>query len=239
MTTVDRTALPHRSPMSSLRKTALIAGALYLVTFVTSIPTLILYGPVHGAGYILGSGPDTGVLWGGILEVLLALSGAGTAIALYPVVRRQNESLALGFVASRVLEAAGILVGVMSLLTVVTLRQNLSGAVGTDTASLATGGAVLVAFHDWTFVLAQSLMPAVNALLLGTLMYRSGLVPRIIPLLGLVGAPLLLGSVTATIFGLYEQSSGVAVIAALPVALWELSLGIWLVVKGFRASPER
>ncbi len=122
----------------------------------------------------------------------------------------------------------------MSLLALLTLRQDPAGA---DAASLATGGAALVAFHDWSFVLSQSLMSSVNAVLLGSLMYRSGLVPRIIPLLGLIGAPLLFASVTATIFGAYDQTSTVALIAALPVAVWELSLGSWLIVKGFRPSP--
>jgi hypothetical protein len=156
---------------------------------------------------------------------------------LYPVVRRQHEGLALGFVTVRVLEGAGILVGVMSLLTVVTLRQDLAGATGTDAGALATSGAALVAFHDWSFVLSQSLMPSVSALLLGSLMFRSGLVPRIIPLVGLIGAPLLFASVTATIFGAYDQTSTIALFAGLPVALWEFSLGTWMVVKGFRPSP--
>jgi hypothetical protein len=237
MTVADRTVPSTPRQQDSLRRTAFVAGALYLITFVTSIPTLILYGPVHGADFVLGAGSDTGVLVGAFLEVLLALSGVGTAVALYPVVRRQNDSLALGFVTSRVLEAAGILVGVMSLLTLVTLRQHLAGATGADASSLRTSGSALVAFHDWSFVLSQSLMPSVNALLLGSLMYRSGLVPRVIPLLGLIGAPLLFASVTATIFGAYDQTSTVALIAALPVAVWEFSLGTWLVVKGFRPSP--
>jgi hypothetical protein len=237
MTITDRTAAPTRPVKDPLRRTALVAGTLYLVTFVTSVPTLVLYGPVHGTDFILGAGPDTGVLWGALLEVILALSGVGTAVALYPVVRRQHEGLALGFVTVRVLEGAGILVGVMSLLTVVTLRQDLAGATGTDAGALATSGAALVAFHDWSFVLSQSLMPSVSALLLGSLMFRSGLVPRIIPLVGLIGAPLLFASVTATIFGAYDQTSTIALFAGLPVALWEFSLGTWMVVKGFRPSP--
>src|SRR3989440_5086827 len=156
MTITDRTTATKRVPMDSLRKTALVAGALYLLTFV-SIPTLFLYVPIHAANYIVGPGPDTNVILGGILEMIVALAGIGTAVALYPVVKRQNEGVALGFVGSRVLEAATIFVGVMCLLSVVTLRQAGSGA-------LVTGHA-LVALYDRTFLIGQSFIPAVNALL--------------------------------------------------------------------------
>jgi hypothetical protein len=219
--------------MNSPRKTALVAGGFYLVTFI-SIPTLALYGAVHSADYVVGPGPDTGVLWGGLLEVIVALAGIGTAVALFPVVKRQNEGVALGFVAARVLEAAIIFVGVVSLLSVVTLRQDPAGA---DAASLVTTGKALVAIHDGTFLLGQGLIPGVNALLLGYLMYRSRLVPRIIPALGLIGAPLLLASVTATFFGVYAQVSVWSGLATIPIAAWELSLGLWLVLKGFKPSP--
>jgi hypothetical protein len=229
----DAADAPGRIPAASLRKTAAVAGGLYLLTFVTSIPTLPLFAPLQEPGYVLGPGPDAGALWGVLLNVLCALAGIGTAIVLFPVVRRQNEGLAIGFVASRSVEAALIIVGVVCLLTLVSLRQDPGGA---ETTSLVTAGTVLVALHGWTFVLGQSLMPAVNALLLGTLLLRSRLVPRVIPVLGLVGAPLLLASVAATIFGLYDQTSPIGVIAALPIALWEFSLGVWLVVRGFSPS---
>jgi hypothetical protein len=229
MVTADRTAT-KRIPMDSLRKTALAAGVLYLVTFV-SIPTLALYGPVHDPNYIVGPGPDTSVLLGGILEIIVAFACIGTAVALYPVVKRQNEGIAMGFVGSRVLEAATIVAGVACLLTIVTLRRAGAGA-----GALATGRA-LVALYDRTFLLGQSLLPVVNALLLGSLLYRSRLVPRVLPLLGLIGAPLLLASDAATLFGLWGQMSSLAAIAALPIALWEFSLGVWLVVKGFNPSP--
>lgn len=224
--------------MDPLRKTAFVAGALYLITFLASIPALALLDPVlSNPDYIVGSGADTSVVLGATLDVINALACIGTAIVLFPVVKRQSETLALGFVTSRLLEAAIIVGGVVSLLSVVTLRQDLAGATGADAASLVTVGQSLVASRDWTVLLGPGLMAAVNALLLGTLMYRSGLVPRVIPLLGLIGAPLLLASVTATLFGVFEQFSPPALILVLPVALWELSLGTWLVVKGFKPSP--
>jgi hypothetical protein len=216
--------------MSPLRKTALVAGALYLLTFV-SIPTLFLYGPVRSPKYIIGPGPDTGALFGGILEMIVALAGIGTAVALYPVVKRQNEGVALGFVGSRVLEAATIFAGVAILLSVVTLRQAGAGA-----DALVTGQA-LVALYDRTMLLGQGLLPAVNALLLGSLLYQSRLVPRVLPLLGFIGAVLLVASDIGTLFNLWGQKSAVAALAAVPIALWEFSLGVYLIVKGFKPSP--
>lgn len=175
------------------------------------------------------------MLVGGFLEVIVALACIGTAVTLYPVVKRQNEGVALGFVAARILEASMIFAGVVSLLSLVTLRQDLGGAAGADAASLVTTGASHVAIYNWTFLLGQSLMPGINALLLGSLMYRSRLVPRIIPAIGLIGAPFLICTVIATLFGGIKLGS--PELAAVPVAAWELSLGVWLVVKGFRPSP--
>lgn len=217
--------------MDSLRKTALTAGVIYLITFI-SIPTIALYGPVRNdPNYIVGPGPDTPVIFGGVLEIIVALACIGTAVVLYPVVKRQNEAVAMGFIGARVLEAAAIFAGVVSILSVVTLRQ--AGA-GPD--ALVTGQA-LVAIHNWTTLLGQGFLPAVNALLLGSLLYRSRLVPRIIPLVGLLGAPLLVVSDIATLFGLKEPVSALSALAALPMALWEFSLGVYLIVKGFKPSP--
>jgi hypothetical protein len=227
-----------RVPMSSTRKTALVAGIFYLITFI-SIPTLALYGPVKNhRDWILTSGSHTGLLVGAFLEVIVALAGIGTAVTLYPVVKRQNEGVALGFVTARVLEAAMIFTGVVSLLSLVTLRHDLGGTAGANTAALVTTGASHIAIYNVTFLLGQTLMPCINALLLGTLMYRSRLVPRVIPALGLIGAPLLITAVIATLFsGGIGHVSAFAAIATLPVAAWEFSLGVWLVIKGFSPSP--
>ena len=225
-----------RAPMTSLRKTALVAGIFYLITFI-SIPTLALYGPVKNhRDWILSSGSHTGVLVGAFLEVIVALAGIGTAVTLSPVVKRQNEGFALGFVTARVLEAAMIFTGVLSLLSLVTLRQDLGGAAGANAAALVTTGASHVAVYNWTMLLGQTIMPCINALLLGSLMYRSRLVPRVIPVLGLIGAPLLIASVVTALFRTDHQITVLAV-GFLPVAVWEFSLGVWLVVKGFRPSP--
>jgi hypothetical protein len=223
-------------PMTATRRTALVAGIFYLITFI-SIPTLALYGPVQNhRDWILGSGAHTGVLVGGLLEVIVALAGIGTAVTLYPVLRRQHEGLALGFVTSRLLEGSMIFAGVVSLLSLVTLRHS-PAAAGAGPAALVAASASHVAVYDWAFLLGQSLMPAINAVLLGTLLYRSRLVPRFLPVLGLAGAPLLLAADIATLFGGIGQHSSAALLGALPIAAWEFSLGVWLVAKGFRSVP--
>ena len=230
MTSNDRTTATKRVPMDSLRKTALVAGVLYLLTFV-SIPTLFIYDQVKRANYIIGAGPDTAAIIGGILEIIVALAGIGTAVVLFPVLKKQNEAAALGLVASRVLEASTIFVGVAFLLSIVTLRQTGAGA-----EALVTSHA-LVALYDRIFLLGQSFLPAVNDLLLGFLLYQSRLVPRGLSLIGIVGAPILLASYLAVLFGLLGLHAPLAGLSAIPVALFEFSLGVWLVVKGFKPSP--
>ena len=216
--------------MSPLRKTALVAGVFYLLTFV-SIPTLFLYGPVRGANYIIGAGPDTAAIIGGISEIIVALAGIGTAVVLFPVLKRQNEAAALGLVASRVLEASTIFFGVAFIMSIVTLRQTGAGA-----GALVTSHA-LATLYDRIFLQGQSFMPAVNDLLLGILLYQSRLVPRGLSLIGIVGALILFASYIAVMFGLLGQHAPVAALSALPVALFEFSLGVYLVVKGFKSSP--
>ena len=222
-----KTTAPKRVPMTSLRKTSLTAGVLYLITFV-SIPTLSLYSPVKEFNYIVGSGADTQVLVSGLLEIIVALAGIGTAVTLYPVLKRQNQGVALGLVSIRTLEAATIFAGVVSLLSIVTLRQ-----AGAGPNALVTGQ-VLNAQYHWTFLLGQALLPGINALLLGSLMYKSRLVPRVLPLIGLIGAPIIFASVLAKYFGVYDELSVWSLLGALPIAVWEFSLGVYLTVRGFK-----
>jgi Domain of unknown function (DUF4386) len=231
--TTTRTAKP---PMDPTRKAALAAGLFYIGTFVFSIPALGLYdGVVNNPNFVLGAGSDQGVLWGGLIEVLTALTGIGTAVALYPVIKRHGPGRAVGFVASRTLEAAMIFTGVLAVLAVYTLRQDSPGA--TDAATLTTTASGLVAVKDWSFLLGPGIMPAINALCFATIMYQSRLVPRWIPTVGLIGAPLLLASSTASLFGAWDQVSSAALLMALPIATWEFSVGVYMTVKGFRTPP--
>jgi hypothetical protein len=221
------------------QKIARVTGVLFLITFITAIPAaFVLYPPVlDDPRYIVGAGADTRVLLGAFLELILIIANIGTAVALFPILRRVNESLALGYVTARVVECAFIAVGILSLLTVVTLRQDLAGAAGADAGSLVAVGKSLVALHDWTFVLGPGFVVGVgNGLLLGYLMYRSGLVPRRMAVLGLVGGPLIIASGAAVVLGVFEAGSVWQIIATIPEFLWELSLCIWLIVKGFNPS---
>jgi len=234
-TPANRTSGTRRVPMDSVRRTAFFGGAFYLITFASSIPAVFLLAPVlNDQNYIVSSGADTQVVWGNVLDMVNALACIGSAVALFPVVKRQSEALALGFVTSRMFEAAVIVIGVVSLLTVVSLRQ--PGATGAQADSLVMTGQALVAARDWTFLLGPNVMAALNALLLGTLMYKSGLVPRVIPAMGLIGSPMLLAVTIATMFGLTEHGSAWWLVVA-PIFVWELTLGLYLVIKGFKPSP--
>lgn len=217
---------PPSTTASSDRTRSLTAGILYVLTFV-SIPTLFLYNPVKGANYIIATGSDNRAIIGGILEIIVALAGIGTAVVLFPILKKQDESAALGLVAARGLESATIFVGVAFLLSIVTLRKS---GLGAD--ALVTGRA-LVALYNRIFLLGQSFMPAICDALLGVLLYRSRLVPRRLCVIGIIGAPILIAGYLAVLFGVIGQHGPFAGLSAFPVAIFEFSLGIWLIIKGF------
>jgi Domain of unknown function (DUF4386) len=230
---------------------ARVTGVLFIITIIASIPAFfILYAPVLGdPNYILGggAGADPGVSLGALLEFITCIANIGTAVVPFVILRRQNEILALGYVTSRVFEGAIIMVGAFSLLTVASLRSGLDPALplqdfadtagGADAASLVSLGSSLVALHDWTMLFGPGILAGVgNGMLLGYLMYRSGLVPRGLAVVGLIGGPVIVVSTIAVLFGVIEAGSVWQVIATLPEALYELALGIWLIVKGFNTS---
>ena len=214
--------------MTPLRKTSLTAGILYLLTFI-SIPTFTLYGPIHESDFILGADFDTNVIIGNILELVVALAGIGTAVVLYPVLKKQNEAMSLALVGARILEAATIFVGVLFLLTVVSLHRS---SVGTEALAISR---TLVTMYDRMFLIGQSLMPAVDDMLLGLLLYHSRLVPRGLSIIGVIGGPVLLAGTFSVMFGLLEQREPLAGLSALFVAVFEFSLGIYLITKGFKS----
>lgn len=213
--------------MTASRKTSLTSGILYLLTFI-SIPTLSLYHEIHQPNFILSSAPSNDVVLGAILELLMALACIGTALAFFPVLKKQNEMLALGFVAARILEATLIFAGVASLLTVLNLRS-----LGAEAQVMSRG---LVMLYDRLFLISQSFIPAVNGLLLGTLLYQTRLVPRILPIIGIIGAFTLLAGDVAVLYGVFDQRAPLAGLSAVPIALWEFSLGIYLTFKGFKEN---
>jgi hypothetical protein len=215
--------------MTTHRKISLTAGLLYLLTFV-SVPTLFLYNAVHSPSYISGLGPDTVTIIAGILEIIVALAGIATAVVLYPLLKKQSERLALGLVAARVLEAATIFLGVAFLLTIVILRQE---GVGAEAQLI---GHTLATLYDRIFLLGQSFMPAIDDLLLGFLLFQSRLIPRGLAVIGIIGGPILLLGYLAAMFGLVGQHAPIAGLSALPVAVFEFSLGLWLTFRGFNPT---
>ena len=222
--------------MTSSRNTALVVGVLFILTFITSIAAAVLYGPLtdNPGGYITGAGADTRVFLGAFLELMLILTNIGCAVVLFPLLKRQNETLALGYVAARLVECAFIGIGLLSLLTVVTLRQ---GAAGADAGSLVVVGKSLVALHNWTFLLGPGLTDGIGTgLILGWLLYRSGLVSRRMALFGVSGGPLLAASGAAVLLGVIPQFSQVQSIATVPEFIWEAFLGLWLTFKGFKSA---
>jgi uncharacterized protein DUF4386 len=219
--------------MLSDQQRARAFGVLYLITFVTSIPALLLYQPVldDPVGYIAGGGQNNRILFGVLLELLLIIANIGTAVVIFPIVRRQNEVLALGYVTARLFECAFILVGIVAILGIVTLQKEVAGA------AEGTVAYTLGAIKDWTFLLGPGWVVGWgNGLILGYLMYKSGLVPRKMAWLGLVGGPLIILSGTLVLFGVADAGGALQGIATIPEGLWELSLGIYCTLKGFRPS---
>lgn len=219
------------------RRTARIVGWLFIGTFVFSIPAVLLYGPVlNDHDYVLGGGHDRQIAFGALLEILTVVCNIGTAVALYRVGRRFNQTVSLGYVASRIVESTLIAAGIVAVLSIVTLRHDLSGT-SADAASLTVAGRTLVAFHDWTFLLGPSFCAGIgNGVLLGYLMLRSGLIPRRLAVLGLAAGPLAILAAAGALLGVYDQSSHPQLLLTLPEIVWEASFGVYLVVKGFIVS---
>jgi len=216
------------------QRIARIFGVLYLLTFVTSIAALLLFQPVldDPAGYVANGGSDNWIFFGALLELLLIITNIGTAVVIYPIVRRQNPVLAIGYVTARIVECTFILVGILAVLSIVTLSQQNAGG---DEGAIAY---TLAALKDWTFILGPGFIVGWgNGLILGYLMYASGLMPRGLCWLGLVGGPLLILSGIATMFGGGHPHEWYQGIATIPEALWELALGIYPLIWGFRRVP--
>ena len=225
------------------QRTGRLFGWLFIATFVTGIAARFLF--VDGLGatwqdmrFIPGAGSETSLKLGGIFEFLLIIANIGTAVVLYPIVKRQSENVALGYVTARIMESTFILVGLISIISVVSVAGGLAGASGAEATALTAQGSSLVSTYEWAFLFGPGLVVGFgNGLMLGYLMYRSGLVPRPMAILGLIGGPMLIISFVLILFGVYENGSGPAFLLALPEIAWEASLGIYAAWKGFRPSP--
>jgi hypothetical protein len=220
--------------MNSIRKTAIVVGVFFILAAVTSIIALALYGSIlNDPNYIFKSDTNHNpAMWGAFLEIILAFCVIGTSVSLFPVLKKYNESMAIGAVAFRILEAAILVIGIICLLTIVTLNQEATK----NTESILTASKLLVAIHNWTFLFGPNFALGPSTLLTSYLLYQSKLVPRVIAILGLIGGPLIFASATLVLFGFFPQISVWGTIFALPVFAYEMSLAIWLIVKGFNVS---
>ena len=222
--------------MSPQRRISLAFGALYLITFATSIPAALLYLPVldDPQGYIAGGGADNRIYLGALLELILIIANLGTAIVLIPLLKRQHEILTFSYVAARIMECVFILVGIIAVLAVVTLRHD----AGPDAAALGGLAQSLAAIKDWTFKLGPGFVVGIgNGLILGYLMYRSRLMPRGLTWLGMIGGPIQSLAGIGVLFDVFDAGGPVQVIATIPEIIWELSLGIYPLIWGFKSSP--
>jgi hypothetical protein len=236
--TTTQPATSRQTAPDPARRAATIVGWLFIATYVTSIaPKIGFYPPLFDGNYVTGPGEDSRVLWGAFSEALLIIANIGTATAMYGVLKRRYPNLALSFVAARVMESVFIGVGILCVLTVVTLRQDYAAAGEQSAAGLSVVGDAFLAMQEWTFNLGPAFVVGVgNGCILGWMMYRTGLVPRRLAVLGLIGGPLIIASGSAAVLGLIEPGGAAQNLSAAPEFFWELGLGLYLIVKGFKTT---
>ena len=224
--------------MDSNRKNEIIVGVLFILAAVTAIIGLALYQPIlNDADYIVkASANETQVIWGAFCELILAFSVIGIAVMMYPILNKENESIAIGYVCFRLLEATIIIIGIISLLSVVTLNQEFTKAVNPNVISFLTAGKLLITLHNWTFLFGPNLALGPGTLMMSFVLYKSKLVPRFIYILGLIGGPLIFLCAVLVMFGVFLQISIWGVLLAIPVFAYEMTLAVWLIVKGFNSS---
>ena len=224
--------------MNSIRKCAITIGVLFIAAAVFSILGLVSYGPILNNPEYITNGPtsENQIVLGAIFEMITAITVAGTAIAFFPILRKHNETIALGYVGGRFLEAVLIIVGLVSLLTLLTLRQEFARGVTLDTSSLQAVDQLLRSTHAWAFILGPNFMLGINTLLYSSLLYRTKLVSRTVASMGLVGAVSVFVAALLELFGVIDQVSAWGAVLSLPVAVYEMTLAVYLIAKGFRST---
>ena len=227
-----------QSTVGSHRANAILTGIFYIIATSTAILALPFYEPVlFQADYLtMGAGQAQSVVFGALCELFVVCSAAGTAIMLFPYVRRYNESLGLAYLCFRWTEAILILVGLVSVLAMVTLSQSYSSAVSPDTAAYQVSGSTLKAIHDWTFILGPNFMLGINTFIYSTVFYRTNLIPKKIAVFGIVGAVLIFIAALLEMFGVIQQISIEGALLAFPIFLYEMILAGRLIVKGFNTK---
>ena len=241
MNSIKQTEVIARDKLiKSSQRTAKFIGVFYILASVTAIIGLLLYQPILGPDYLVkGAANANSVIMGAIFELILVVSAIGTAVGLFPFVRKYNEHIALGYFSFRFLEAVLITIGIVSVLALLNLSQSFVAATAPNISSYQTVGAVLISIHDWTFLLGPNLMLGINTVLYSYLLYISRLVPRPLATLGLIGATLILITAFLELSGIIVQLSTLGSVLALPVAAFEMILAVWLIFKGFNPSAIR
>ena len=224
--------------MNANRDIAILVGVLYILAAVTAIMGFALYQPILNDPYyiIKSSANETQVIWGAFNELILAFSVIGISVMMFPIVNKENESIAIGYVCFRLLEAVLIIIGIISLLSIVTLNHDFGKAIAPNASSYLTSGKLMVTIHNWTFLLGPNLALGPSTLMMSYFLYDSKLVPRLISVLGLIGGFLILTCAVLVMFGVFFQVSVWGAILAIPVFVYEMSLAVWLIVKGFNSS---
>jgi hypothetical protein len=227
--------------MNSNRKAAKIVGVLFILAAVTAVIGLNLYDPIlNGPDYLLkGSEHANQVILGALMELMLVVSAVGTATTMYPLLRKYNETMALWHVCFRFLEAVIITVGVISVLSLLTLSREFVAAGAPDPSSFHSSGIILKAIHDWTFMLGPLFMLGINTVMYSYIFYKTKLVPRFISILGMTGATCVFICSLFVMFGVFPQISFWGAVLAVPVAANEMILAVWLIVKGFNENAIR
>lgn len=230
----------QEAPSAEVRaqRLARMTGFLFLVTFATSIPAFFLsYAPIRDPSFILGDGFSVIVAGGAVLEMILIAANIGTALTIYPVLKGGFPGLSLAFVAARIVESTFIAIGIVAVMALNSLR---SAALDADPQTLTAIGAALAALHDWTFRLGPGVVVGVgNGLILSWMMWKTRLVPRALSTLGLFAGPALLAAGVAVLLGQAEAGGPAQALATVPEFFWELSLGLWLLLRGFDLSAFR
>ena len=224
--------------MNANRDIAIFVGVLYILAAVTAIIGFALYQPILNDPLCIinGTSNDTQVVWGAFNELILAFSIIGISVLMFPIINKENESLAVGYVCFRLLEAILIIIGIICLLSIVTLSQEFAKEVAPNLSSFLTTGYLLVTIHNWTFLLGPNLALGSSTLMMSYFLYDSKLVPRFISVLGLAGGFLILACALLVLFGVFLQVSTWGAVLAIPVFAFEMSLAVWLIVKGFNSS---
>ena len=224
--------------MNANRDIAIFVGVLYILAAVTAIIGFALYQPILNDPLCIinGTSNDTQVIWGAFNELILAFSIIGISVLMFPIINKENESLAVGYVCFRLLEAILIIIGIICLLSIVTLSQEFAKEVAPNLSSFLTTGYLLVTIHNWTFLLGPNLALGSSTLMMSYFLYDSKLVPRFISVLGLAGGFLILACALLVLFGVFLQVSTWGAVLAIPVFAYEMSLAVWLIVKGFNSS---